>query len=60
MVGRVDGILPGWVLKLDVFGYMPQLPVDEVNFLTLGVITGLAVILGAAGAVAYRARDLRN
>jgi ABC-2 type transport system permease protein len=60
MMGRIPGLLPAWSLKLSPFGHIPQLPVDEVNGLTLAVLTLIAAGLTALGFVFYRKRDMQT
>lgn len=56
-LGRFPNI-PDWLNKLTPFGYIPQLPVESINYGTLAVLTVIAVILTAAGFVFYRKRDM--
>jgi ABC-2 type transport system permease protein len=58
MMGRMPGLLPEWVLKLSPFGHTPLLPVDEMNYAALAVLTVVAAALTAAGFVFYRRRDM--
>ncbi|MCL1789827.1 MAG: ABC transporter permease [Peptococcaceae bacterium] len=57
-IGRVPDLLPSWVFKTTPFGYIPQLPVDSINYWTLAVLTVIAVVLTIAGFVCYRKRDM--
>ena len=50
--------LPDWLPKLSPFGYIPQLPVDDVNFSTLIILTIVAFGLTLAGTIFYERRDL--
>lgn len=52
--------LPEWLKKLSPFGNIPQLPVDEINYPTLLVMTVLAIILSIIGFVFYRKRDIQG
>lgn len=52
--------LPEWVKKLTPFGYIPELPVDEINYATLIILIGIAIILTAAGFFFYRRRDMQG
>lgn len=56
--GRVITGMPEWIKKLSPFGHIPQLPVESVNYVTLGVMTLTAAILTAAGFVGYAKRDV--
>jgi ABC-2 type transport system permease protein len=55
--GRMN-IFPEWLQKLTPFGYVPQLPMDEINFVTLSLLTGIAAALTALGFIFYRRRDI--
>ncbi|MDR2736059.1 MAG: ABC transporter permease [Gracilibacteraceae bacterium] len=57
-IGRIPDLLPAWVPKTTPFGYIPQLPVDSINYGTLAVLTGIAAVLTVAGFVFYRKRDM--
>jgi len=56
-VGRLD-IFPEVMSRLTPFGYVPQLPMDETNFLTLGLLTAVAAVLTFAGFIFYGKRDV--
>ncbi|MDR2571579.1 MAG: hypothetical protein LBD23_14980 [Oscillospiraceae bacterium] len=47
-----------WAVKLTPFGYVPDLPMDDINFLTLGVLTLIAAALTTAGFYFYGKRDI--
>lgn len=51
---------PDWVRKLSPFGYIPQLPVDKINYITLAVLTAISMILTAAGFLFYKRRDMQG
>jgi len=57
-LARVPGLLPDWIGKLTPLGWVPQLPVDSVNYGTLTVLTVIAAALTTAGCVFYRRRDM--
>lgn len=57
-MGRVMQF-PDWVKKLSPFGYIPQLPLEEINYAVLAVLTAIAVILTAAGFFFYAKRDIK-
>ncbi|MCL1917874.1 MAG: ABC transporter permease [Peptococcaceae bacterium] len=57
-IGRFPDIFPDWFPKTTPFGHIPQLPVDSINYGTLAVLTGIAVVLTAAGVICYRKRDM--
>ena len=56
-IGRMD-VFPAWLQYTTPFGFVPQLPMDEINFPTLALLTLLAVVLTAAGLIFYRNRDI--
>jgi len=55
--GRIN-LFPDWMHKLTPFGFIPQLPIDEINYLTLGLMLAVAVVLTAAGFFFYGRRDI--
>jgi len=55
--GRMN-IFPEWMQKLTPFGFIPQLPMDEINYLTLGLLTAVAAVLTVAGFNFYGKRDI--
>ncbi len=57
-IGRIPNLLPDWLEKITPFGYVPQLPVDSVNYATLTALVVIAVALTIGGIVFYRKRDL--
>ena len=52
------GIFPDWIARTTPFGFVPQLPMDEINFVTMGLLTAVAVVLTAAGFYFYNKRDI--
>jgi ABC-2 type transport system permease protein len=52
------GIFPDWLAYLTPMGFVPRLPMDEINFLTLGLLTLAAAVLTAAGMYFYTKRDI--
>jgi len=55
--GRMN-IFPDWLQKFTPFGYIPQLPMDEINYLTLGLLTAVAAALTTVGFIFYKKRDI--
>jgi len=55
--GRMN-IFPDWTQYLTPFGFLPQLPIDEINYLVLGLLTATGAILTAAGFFFYAKRDI--
>jgi ABC-2 type transport system permease protein len=56
-VGRLGGF-PSWVPYTAPIGYVPQLPIDDNNWLLMAGMTAVAVALTALGLVLYRKRDI--
>ena len=51
--------LPYWARgKSTPFGHIPQLPVEEMDFMTLSVIVIIAITLIILGFVTYNRRDI--
>jgi len=55
--GRMN-IFPDWMQKLTPFGFVPQLPIDKINYLTLGLMVLVAAALTTAGFILYRRRSI--
>jgi len=55
--GRME-IFPSWTEYLSPFGWIPLLPVEEITFLPLIVLTLIAAVLTVAGFFFYRNRDI--
>ncbi|SEA98855.1 ABC-2 type transport system permease protein [Thalassobacillus cyri] len=49
-----------WVVNLSPFGHVPELPVEEVSWMSLLGLTGVAMLLLVAGVVGYRKRDIQG
>ena len=58
ILGNMPDILPAWANYLSPLHYIPQLPMDDINFLTMGVLTIIAMVMTAVGLVAYDRRDI--
>ena len=58
-IGRMLN-LPDWFSKVSPLSYIPQLPVDSINYVVLIVLTVIAAALIVAGFVFYRKRDVVN
>ncbi len=56
-LGRTIG-LPQWVIDLSPFAHLSQLPGGDFEALPAAALTAVAVALVAAGATAYRQRDV--
>jgi len=58
-IGRIIN-LPKWLEKLCPFGYIPKLPLDEINYYTLLILTLISMFLMIFGFIFYRKRDMKN
>jgi len=52
------GLFPEWMTYTTPFGFIPQLPMDDINFITMGIMTAVAVGLTALGVFFYNRRDI--
>ncbi|MFC6206497.1 ABC transporter permease [Levilactobacillus tongjiangensis] len=50
--------LPGWVKNLTPAGWMPRVPIHDVNWTTFSWMVSLALVLILIGWMGYRRRDL--
>jgi ABC-2 type transport system permease protein len=50
--------MPDWLKQLTPFSHIPSIPIDDVNYSTLAILAGIALLLLAGGAIAYQKRDL--
>ena len=57
-VGRMLA-LPEWLSKVTPFGYIPILPVDDIDLVTLSVVSAIGLALTLVGSVFYEKRDLK-
>ncbi|CAM3875166.1 ABC transporter permease [Alkalicoccus chagannorensis] len=51
---------PEWVMNLSPFAHVPDYPVEEMAFLPILLLSGLALLLGGAGWAGFRKRDLEG
>lgn len=51
---------PDWLTRLTPFGYVPQLPMDEFNYASAGVLLLVAAGLFALAFLGYRRRDIQG
>ena len=58
MFGRMD-IFPAWVNNLSPFGFVPQYPMEDINWISMIVLTGIAALLTVAGLIGFRNRDIK-
>ncbi|WP_298889534.1 hypothetical protein [uncultured Serinicoccus sp.] len=52
--------LPEWLTELTPWSPLPQLPVEDMDWLAVLGMTGLAALLLGLGAVGYRRRDITS
>jgi len=57
LIGNV-GVFPSWMARTTPFGFIPQLPMEEINWVVMTVMTVIALVLIAAGFFFYRQRDI--
>jgi ABC-2 type transport system permease protein len=60
LLGQLGRILqfPQWALNLSPFSHVPALPVAELDYTPLVILTAIALLLTAAGFIGLRRRDL--
>ena len=51
--------MPDWAQKISPFGYIPQLPLEEINVFTLVMLSVISAVLICVGFVFYRKRDMQ-
>lgn len=51
---------PEWLANLTPFGHIPQIPVEEMSYGVVSILTILALVLTVLGFVGYRKRDLEG
>lgn len=52
--------LSDWIIKLSPYGYIPKLPMEEINYGTLTILTVVAVAMTAVGYIGYNKRDIEG
>lgn len=57
-IGRLPNVLPGWTKYLTPFGVIPQLPMEDINYPALAVLTAIAACLTISGFIFYNKRDI--
>jgi len=50
--------LPSWVMEISPFAHTPKIPGEAMSWPPLLVMTLIAVVLTAVGAIGYRRRDM--
>ena len=51
---------PDWVSKLSPFGYIPEVPVDEMKWIPVLILMVIAIGLMVAGMFGYHKRDIQG
>ncbi|QQK80078.1 ABC transporter permease [Salicibibacter cibi] len=51
---------PDWVGQLSPYGHIPELPVDEMEWMPISILVIIAVTLMIAGFIGYRRRDIEG
>lgn len=49
-----------WVGKLSPFGHVPQIPVEDMNWLSIGMLVVVAIVLTILGLIGYNKRDIEG
>ncbi len=62
LVVYLGGMLqfPEWMGKLTPFGHIPKLPVEDIDFMKVSMLTIIAIVLLAVGFIGYNKRDIRG
>ncbi|MBP3041460.1 tetronasin resistance protein [Bacillaceae bacterium Marseille-Q3522] len=50
--------LPEWVKNLDVFSYIPRIPVEEMKWPNIFIIKAIALVMIVLGLIGYKRRDM--
>lgn len=56
--GLID--FPDWVNNLSAFTHVPQIPIEEIDWPALGVLTSVALVLSLIGFIGYNKRDIQS
>lgn len=62
IVVYLGGLLqfPEWMSNLSPFGYIPQLPIEDFDFMKVSILTIVAVIFIVIGFLGYKQRDIEG
>lgn len=52
--------VPEWLGKLTPFGYIPQLPIEDMNWVSIIILTGIAILLMVVGTIGFKKRDIES
>ncbi len=51
---------PEWMENLSPYSHVPQLPVEEINYGSITLLTSIAVVFTISGFIGYRRRDIQG
>lgn len=51
---------PDWLANLSAFGNVPQVPIEELDFVQLSIVTAIALVLMVIGFIGYNKRDIQG
>jgi ABC-2 type transport system permease protein len=57
LFGRMD-VFPSWLLNITPFGFVPQYPMESINWQSMAVLTAIAAALAIIGLIGFRRRDI--
>jgi len=57
-MGNMPGLLPEWLQNLSPMKYIARLPLEQINYVPLIILTVIAAGLTVAGFLGYRRRDI--
>ncbi|UMZ74379.1 ABC transporter permease [Natranaerofaba carboxydovora] len=62
LVVYLGGLLdfPEWLANLSPYGIVPQLPIEEMNYLSLLIVTAISIVLTIVGFMGYNKRDIKG
>ena len=52
--------VPDWMVRLTPFGHIPQLPVEDIDYSIILLLTAIAAALIIAGFIGYNRRDIKG
>lgn len=52
--------LPEWTASLAPYGHIPQLPIDEMNWINVTILTSITLLMAIAGFIGYGQRDIQD
>ena len=50
--------IPDWMVNITPFGHIPQVPMEEINLLTMSLLLLVAIFLTVIGFIGFRRRDV--